>query len=165
VSAILERLLQRLRPASAAGQTIDPIAAAAATLFLEVAWADHDLADAELEVARRALAQALGIGEDESRALVEAARPGLEESVGLQAFTRELVEAWSAEQRFDLLVGLWRLALVDSRLDRYEEATIRRIADLLYVSHARFIEAKQAARRALSGADPRRPPRAPRRDP
>jgi uncharacterized tellurite resistance protein B-like protein len=43
-------------------------------------------------------------------------------------------------------VQLWRLALSDAELDRFEEHTIRKIAELLYVSHVRFIEAKQRAR-------------------
>ena len=66
--------------------------------------------------------------------------------MGLHAFTRTLVETWDERQRFELLIDLWRLAYSDSQIDRFEEHTIRRIAELLYVSHSRFIEAKQIAR-------------------
>ena len=41
---------------------------------------------------------------------------------------------------------MWRLALADNHPDQFEEHMIRKISDLLYVDHGRFIEAKQRAR-------------------
>jgi uncharacterized tellurite resistance protein B-like protein len=38
------------------------------------------------------------------------------------------------------------LALADDRIDKFEEHTIRQAADLLYLSHSRFIEAKLKAK-------------------
>ena len=40
-----------------------------------------------------------------------------------------------------------QVAAVSNGIDRFEEHTIRRIADLLYLSHDRFIEAKLRARK------------------
>mgnify|MGYP001812143539 CR=1 FL=1 len=145
---MISKLLERLR-----GQNDDPsgvdehlIALSAATLLLEVAWADHDIADAELDSIRTALTGQFGLSAAEADEVIGESRDRHEKSVGMHAFTRTLVDAFDEQQRFDLLTHLWRLAYSDMTIDRFEEHTIRRIAELLYVSHARFIEAKQLAR-------------------
>ena len=121
---------------------------AAATLLIEVAWADHDIADEELEMVKLALESQFDLSAEEVAQLIEESRGAHEDSVGLYSFTRTLVEAWDEPRRFELIVMLWRLALADEKIDRFEEHMIRKIAELLYVSHARFIEAKQRARSA-----------------
>lgn len=123
------------------------VALAAAALLLEVAWADHDIADAELALIERQLQSEFGLSEAEVTELVEESREAHEASVGLYGYTRTLNDAWDEEQKFALVTALWRLALSDAGLDRYEEHTIRKIAELLYLSHSRFIEAKLTAKR------------------
>ena len=148
---MLRSLLEKLRgdaahdPAGRARQ----IQLAAATLLIEVAWADHHISDGELAVVRHVLLGQFELEESEAEEIIQESRREHEESVGLHTFTRTLVEAWDEKQRFDLIVALWRLAFSDAGLDRFEEHTIRKISDLLYVSHSRFIEAKRAARDAM----------------
>ena len=147
---MLARLLERIQAPSAEDSPETTVELAAAVLLIEVAWADHQVADAELRAIERALESAFQLSGDDVRDLIDESRAAQQESVGLHRFTRAIVEAWSAEQRFDLLVQLWRLAYCDSGLDKYEEATIRKIADLLYVDHPRFIAAKLKARRLVA---------------
>lgn len=52
------------------------------------------------------------------------------------------------DQRAELVEWLWRVALADARLDKYEEAMVRRVADLLGVPHHEFIRRKLLAREA-----------------
>ena len=37
---------------------------------------------------------------------------------------------------------LWDIAYSDGRIDKYEDYTIRKISDLLYIKHSDFIKAK-----------------------
>ena len=37
---------------------------------------------------------------------------------------------------------LWDIAYADGRIDKYEDYTIRKISDLLYVKHSDFMKAK-----------------------
>ena len=144
---MLSSLLDRLRgPLTEDDNPEDLVPLAAATLLIEVAWADHDVSDEELDVIRQALKAQFDLEGPALEALIEDSRREHDASVGLQTFTRTLVEAWDEAERFDLVLQLWRLALSDENVDRFEEHTIRRISELLYVSHARFIEAKQLAR-------------------
>ena len=41
---------------------------------------------------------------------------------------------------------LWRIAFADSRIEPHEEYQVRKIANLLHVPHADFIDAKRRAR-------------------
>ena len=41
-----------------------------------------------------------------------------------------------------LVAQMWQLAFADGELDALEEHRIRRLADLLYVSHGDFIRTK-----------------------
>ncbi len=144
---MLGRLISRLTQPE---QEPDPTrlqALAAAALLLEVAWADHEIADAELSIIERQLESQFGLSRDEVRELVEESREAHEQSVGMYHYTRTINEGWNEEQKFELVTALWRLALAEAGLDRYEEHTIRKIAELLYLSHARYIEAKLRARR------------------
>jgi uncharacterized tellurite resistance protein B-like protein len=77
---------------------------------------------------------------------VDDARDRLQHNVGVQTYTRHLNEALSEADKFDVITALWRVGQASNGVDRFEEHTIRRIADLLYLSHDRFIEAKLLAR-------------------
>ena len=147
---MLARLLERIQTPATDDSPQTTVELAAAVLLVEVAWADHHVADAELRAIERSLKAVLQISGEDLRALIDESRKAQRESVGLHRFTRAIVDAWSAEQRFELLVQLWRLAYCDAGLDKYEEATIRKIADLLYVDHPRFIAAKLKAKQLVA---------------
>lgn len=48
-------------------------------------------------------------------------------------------------QKTRFVEGLWRVAMADGKIDMYEDALVRELADLLYVSHADFVLAKHWA--------------------
>jgi uncharacterized tellurite resistance protein B-like protein len=121
---------------------------AATMLLLEVAWADHEISDTELESTRAAIQDLFGLSPEQVQPLVEQARAEHEAAISMYPFTRAVNETLTSEEKRQLIVLLWRLAGVDSSVDVHEEHTIRRIADLLYVSHDDFIEAKHEARRS-----------------
>ena len=74
--------------------------------------------------------------------------------MSLQEFTRQLRAGLAPEQSAELVEWLWRVAFADTRLDKHEELMVRRVADLLGVSHAEFIRRKHLARAAAdAGGD------------
>jgi len=162
---MLGRLLARIQAPDRAGGQDPSVELAAAVLLFEVAWADHRISDIELETVRRTLIEEFGIDETTVDALVAESRSQHEGSVGMHRFTRAIVDAWTPEQRFQLVVQLWRLAFCDAGLDKYEDATIRKIADLLYVGHGDFITAKRQAKRLVADRGVATPTPASRQDP
>ena len=125
--------------------TIDaPVAAAA--LMLEVTWADHDIDADEITTSTELLQKLFELDAQTAQQLIDDAKERMQHSVGVQDYTRFLNEALSESEKFDVVTALWRVALASNGLDRFEEHTIRRVADLLYLSHNRFIEAKLLAK-------------------
>ena len=142
----LKSLLQQSSPGSSvAPEQAAPMAAA--MLLLEVAWADQNISDAELEATREAIQSMFGLTHDQVQALVQQAKSEHDTAISMYPFTRSVNEALSMEEKRELVELLWRLAGADSNVDVHEEYTIRRIADLLYVSHEDFITAKLQARK------------------
>jgi len=142
---MLTKLLDLLRDEEKPDAGIEPQSAAAALMF-EIIWADHDIDPQELQVMSNALAELFAVDLSRVEQLVAEAQSNHEESVGLYEFTRALNEHMSAEAKVEVVAALWRIAYADSRIDRFEEHMIRRVAELLYVPHADFISAKHAAR-------------------
>ena len=60
-------------------------------------------------------------------------------------FTRAVNELATVDQKRALLSMMWRVAMADNVLNRYEEHVIRKVADLLYLPHSDFMLAKRDA--------------------
>lgn len=119
---------------------------AAAALLIEVTRADHVIQADELEAVKGALKDLFGLPETEIASLVELANNEAEDSSSHYQFTSLINQGFDAGSKVALIEMLWRVVFADDDMDKYEEATVRKIADLLYVSHTDFIAAKQRAR-------------------
>ncbi|NOX48932.1 MAG: TerB family tellurite resistance protein [Gammaproteobacteria bacterium] len=142
---MLDKFLDLFRESDEEEAPLEPVLAAAALLF-EVAWADHDIEQVELDAMSAALTKIFSIEAARMNSIVEQTRLNHESSVGVFPFTQALNQSLSAEQKYQVLKAMWLVALSDNNIDRFEEHTIRRVADLLYVAHPIFIQAKHAAR-------------------
>lgn len=148
--SLLGRLAERIRSAAQPEPSKSPpltLELAAAALLMEVAYADNELHSAEREAIKHAVMAQFDLDADTVEGLLQESAEAHADSVGVQAFTRALTDHWDEPQRYALVVALWRVALADTTIDALEEHRIRGIAELLYVSHNRFIEAKLTAKR------------------
>ena len=119
---------------------------AAASLMLEVSWADHELSTEELSSVHKLLTELYGVDAAKAQSLIDDAKERLQTNIGLHPYTSFLNEHLDENSRFEVVCALWELALADDHVDKFEEHTIRRVSDLLYLSHSRFIEAKLSAK-------------------
>jgi uncharacterized tellurite resistance protein B-like protein len=144
----LRALFKELEPGPKTGQGNSQLAPdlAAAALMFEVVWADHDISAEELDVMGRRLEQLFGIDKATTDALIKQTRTDHANSVGVFPYTRALNDAMTEDEKVAVIEAMWSIAYADEGLGSLEEHAIRRIADLLYVPHRRFIEAKQRAR-------------------
>lgn len=117
-----------------------------AALLIEVAKADFEFEESERQRLLALLQERFGLSDEDSHAIIEQAEKRVEDSTSLYEFTREINEQCDPEEKIALLESMWRMAFADGELDKYEEHLIRRVADLLYVPHSRFMTAKHAAR-------------------
>jgi uncharacterized tellurite resistance protein B-like protein len=67
-------------------------------------------------------------------------------ATSLFQFTSLINSSYGYPEKIRLLHHMWEVAWADGRVDRYEEHLIRKVADLLYLSHGDFIRAKLASK-------------------
>lgn len=141
----LKSIVNRYEPAA------DPhsLPRAAAALLLEMALTDEGLGEAELDIIHQAMSTAFAMDAGELDALLDQAHKARHEAASLYDFTRGLRSSLPADDRAELVEWLWRVAFADSRLDKHEELLVRRVADLLGVSHSEFIRRKHLAQAGL----------------
>lgn len=118
---------------------------ATAALMIEISRSDTDIADSERDKIASLVKARFALGDNEIAELIGDADEAVENAVSLVDFSRVLVERLETEERGRVVDMLWQVALADGSIDRYEDFYIRKIADLLYVSHARFIQGKLKA--------------------
>jgi len=123
----------------------------AAVLMLEIALADSGIAADEQGVIISAIKQHFHLDQQEAIAVVELARQQVNDANSLHEFTRAINSDLSREEKTTLIELLWRVAAADSVIHKYEEYFIRKIADLLYVSHKDYIRAKHRAMEVNGG--------------
>ena len=115
---------------------------AAAALLLEVSRADFDIQDEELKEIANALQKRFKFSEEEVQNLLNLALTEQEAHVSIYPFVKIINEGCSPEEKKLLLQDLWHVAYADNKLDKYEDYQIRKIAELLYLSHSDFIQTK-----------------------
>lgn len=127
------------------GEPIHRQQLAAAALMVEVMVIDRTLDEQEQGVIRQLLETRFSLSHEEIEALVNLAHGEVDDATSLFQFTRLINDHFDMREKRELVENLWRIAFADNYLDKHEEALIRRISDLLYVSHTDFIQAKHRA--------------------
>ena len=115
---------------------------ATAALLVEISRADSHVSDSERAAMIEALRKSFGLDELEAQELVQLADRAADQAVSLTEFTRLLNQNLAQEDRVSIVQSLWQVANADTDIDKYEEYYVRKIADLLYVSHSEFIRTK-----------------------
>ncbi len=126
---------------------------AAAALLVEVMVIDAQTTLEEENTIKRLLQARFDLSPTETEELFALAREEVGEATSLYQFTGLINKQFSAREKFDLLTQIWQVALADGFLDKYEEGLIRRLADLLHISHGHFIQAKHRAGEQLKASD------------
>ena len=115
---------------------------ACAALLVEIAFADKDFDVTEKQALKQALIQTYDISESEIQEIIEDAETTVDESTSLYGYTRIVNDEFGYEDKLNLLKNLWKVAYADGYLDKYEEHIIRKISDLIHISHSDYINIK-----------------------
>jgi uncharacterized tellurite resistance protein B-like protein len=112
----------------------DKLQLAVAALLVQAAEMDDVFELSERLSIERLLAGRFGLGLEAARDLLRAAEKASHESNQIYAFTRIAADLMNGEERIGLIEMLWEVAYADGILDPDEDALVRRIAGLIYVS-------------------------------
>ncbi len=123
----------------------DDLQIAVGALLVEAALRDDVFDAAESTAITRILAERFDLAEDATKQLFEASEKAKHGAMELFGFVRKLIKDMDEAQRIEVVEMLWEVAYADGVLDAHEDAMIRKVAGLLYVSDF----ARGAARRRV----------------
>jgi len=122
---------------------------ACAALLIETALADKVFNDEELASMKQTLKIVYKVEEKDIDELIDESKKKVSESTSLYEYTRLINDLCNYEDKLRLTNNLWSIAFADQQLDKYEEYLIRKISDLLHVSHKDFIQQKLLVKETL----------------
>ena len=119
-------------------------------LLIEIARADHERQASEDTEIKSQLANHFELSMEAAAALMAKAEQAADESVSLYEFTRALHAEMDYAEKESVIEMLWRIALADRTLDKYEDYIISKIAELLYVARGDVIRLKARVIESMS---------------
>ncbi len=141
VIAHLKPLLSKFNDTSVDRAAID-FETGLAALLVEVMRADGKVLTEELENIQNTLIHYCELELDAASRLLTKAKQLVEQAIDLYSFVNVVNEHTSDIERIEIIELLWQVAFADGQIDGQEDHVIRKIAGLMYVTHADFIQAK-----------------------
>lgn len=134
---------------------------ATAVLMIDVARADHVFEESEFDRVLRLAELHFDLSPEQAAELVNEADSKVEDLVSAFEFTEILHKHLSEDEKARIVGLLWDIAYADGELDKYEDALILKISDLLYVSRARVMRLKHDAAQSCGNSVQTEPPTGP----
>lgn len=150
LDSLKEMVRKQLGPKADPAARERGIRRATAALMVEMVRADAEILGDETAALHGLLARHFGLPMDEVLALVAAAERQADTAVSLLDFTGLLNDTLDGAERAHVLELLWRVAFADSKLDKYEELLVRKVADLLYLPNSEVVRTKLKVQDALA---------------
>ncbi len=119
---------------------------ATAALLLEMMRMDDQISDVERDSVAKTLLQMFDMDFGQLKTLMDLADQEARQASGYHQFTSLINKGFDADQKNHIIENLWYVAMSDGHIDAHETHLMRKIADLLHVSHADYVVAKQKAR-------------------
>ena len=107
---------------------------AVGALLVEAALRNDEFDPAERTTIERLLAARFHLSAAAAHALVKECEGIIADSHQLFGFIRQVMKEMSEEARIKLIEMLWEVAYADGALDLHEDALIRKVAGLIYVT-------------------------------
>lgn len=117
---------------------------ACTVLLCEVMRADGHLDETEQAFLTSIIAKQFSLEIDEVETLIEEAIKLSENAIDFHQFTSKINEIYTPKEKGNIVTLLWQLAAADGHVASIEEHIIRKISDLLHLSHAQYIHAKSS---------------------
>lgn len=149
----LKKLYEQLvQPASGKTEAVSEhaVQVATAALLVEMMRADGKVSEDERTAVFQTIQSKFNLTGEETKSLKALAREKAKKATDYYEFTSLIHKGLSYEQKVEIIEHLWEIAFTDKHLDKHEEYMVRKIADLIYVEHKDFIEAKLRVKKRLS---------------
>ena len=128
---------------------LSKIELATAVLMIEISLADENIGDSEYKIIKNILLDQFDLNKMQIDELISLAEDEVDHAVSLHEFSETINNELSATEKINIVENLWHVAYADAYLHKYEEYYIRKIADLLHVSHSDYIKTKLKAKKRI----------------
>ena len=121
---------------------IDQLQMATCILLIEVSKSDDDFDIQEQDKIKDLVKQKFNIPQDKIESIFMYCNKEHNSMTSLYDWTEVINKECNYEQKCMIIGYMWDIAFIDSTIDKYEDFTIRKVADLIYVKHKDFIALK-----------------------
>ena len=141
-------LLKKLIPAFKDSTTdeitsdVDQLQLATCILLIEVSKSDDNFDIEEQKKIKTLVQKKFQIAQDKIESLFAHSDERHNSMTSLFDWTDIINKECSYDQKCIIIGFMWDIAYIDGKIDKYEDFTIRKVADLIYVKHKDFISLK-----------------------
>jgi uncharacterized tellurite resistance protein B-like protein len=129
----------------------DDLRLAVAVLLVEAAHRDDQFGEEERAVIERLLTEKFALSKDECDQLMSAGEATASRMVQLHPYTHAVFEQMDPAERIQLIEMLWEVVYADGVLDPEEDALIRKIGGLIYITDRDRMLARQRVLERMGG--------------
>ena len=113
-------------------------------LMFDIAISDGKLNKAELSLIKKR-ADKIIVGDEKASTIIKKIIDESETSVSLYPTIKKINEAFTKDEKLELLKNLWELVAIDDVIDMYEESLYFKIAELIKIKRSAANQIKQQA--------------------
>ena len=113
-------------------------------LMFEIAISDGKLNKAELSLIKKR-ADKIIVGDEKASTIIKKIIDESETSVSLYPTIKKINEAFTKDEKLELLKNLWELIAIDDVIDMYEESLYFKIAELIKIRRSTANQIKHQA--------------------
>ena len=121
---------------------IDQLQMATCILLIEVSKSDDDFDIQEQNKIKDLVKKKFNIPQEKIDSIFSHCNKEHDSMTSLYDWTEVINNECNYEQKCMIIGFMWDIAFTDSKIDKYEDFTIRKVADLIYVKHKDFIALK-----------------------
>ena len=122
--------------------SFDTLQISISALLIQTAAYDGVFDDIEKEKIKSLLKKYFDLTDEKLEELFSLSFIVNDESNDIQQFTRKLNENLDYDEKLEIIEMMWKIIIVDGRIDDYENSLIRKISGLLYVQDSDVGEIK-----------------------
>ena len=140
---LLEKLFSKSKTSSADQIDLNhKLQLATCILLIEVSKSDDDFDADEKEKIKNLIQDKFNLSTEELDHIFSISNDKYDKMTSLFEWTDIINKECSYEEKLVIIGYMWDIAFTDSKIDKYEDYTIRKVSELIYVKHKDFINLK-----------------------
>ena len=152
---MLRKFIEMIQPKETPGarSTDEKARTAVCVVLLEAAMADDEFTEDEREYVLQVMQDRFGLSADEAREVMDGAEEVRRESLDLWQFTNAINQAFSPQEKEEIIEAVWRIIYSDGVLTGHEDHLAHKLRTLFNLNHQQLIQPKLRVLEELRGKE------------